>query len=94
MKGAKRFSTYLNDELKHKGFQQAFDAEDIYANLAIQIAKLRQESGYTQKDLARVLHTTQQTVSRLEVTNNRSLSLNTLLKLASAFHKKIKIQFV
>lgn len=94
MKGAIKFSDYLKEELKKKAVRKAFEEEEIYANLAIQIAKLRQDNGFTQKDLARILQTTQQTVSRLEDPHNKSLSLSTLIELAEALHKKLKIQFV
>ena len=94
MKGVIKFSDYLKEELKNKAFRKAFEEEEIYADLAIQIAKLRQDNGFTQKDLAKVLRTTQQTVSRLEDPENYSLSLGTLIKLAKVLHKKLKIQFV
>ena len=94
MKGVIKFSGYLKEELKNKAFRKAFEEEEIYADLAIQIAKLRQDNGFTQKDLAKVLRTTQQTVSRLEDPENYSLSLGTLIKLAKVLHKKLKIQFV
>ena len=94
MKGARKFSDYLKEELRQKGFKKAFDREEIYTNLAIQIARLRQDKGYTQKELAELLKTTQQTVSRLEDLSNNRLSLNTLLKLAQVFRKRIKIQLV
>lgn len=93
MKGARRLSDYLKEELKRKEFKQSFDDEEVFAYLAIQIAQLRQKNGFSQKELARVLRTTQQTVSRLEDHRNKSISLNTLIKLAAAFHRKLKIQF-
>ncbi len=94
MKGVEKFSTYLKKELKDKEFREAFEKEEIYADLAIQIARLRQSRGYTQKDLARFLGTTQQTISRLEDPWNNGLSVSTLLKLAHVFKKNLRIQFV
>ncbi|MFC1675236.1 helix-turn-helix domain-containing protein [Candidatus Omnitrophota bacterium] len=94
MRGARKFSDYLKKELGHKGFKREFDREEVYANLAIQIAKLRQDNGFTQQELAEMLHTTQQTISRLEDPGNESFSVNTLIELAEALHKKLKIQFV
>jgi len=94
MKGTRSFSEYLNKQLKDKKFRKAFEEEEVFANLAIQIAQLRQEGGYNQKDLAKLLHTTQQTVSRLEDPHNKSFSLNTLVKLARVFRRGLKIQFV
>lgn len=94
MKGVRRFKDYLKEELKGKEFKEAFEKEEIYADLAIQIAKLRQKKGLTQAELAKVLHTTQQTISRLEDPRNKSLSLNTLIEVAHALDKHLKIQFI
>jgi len=94
MKGVEKFSTYLKKELKSKDFREAFEKEGIYADLAIQVARLRQSRGYTQKDLARFLGTTQQTISRIENPRNNGLSINTLIKLATIFKKGLRIQFV
>ena len=94
MKGAKKFKDILKEDLKNPEFKKAFDEEEIYANLAIQIAKIREKEHLSQKDLAKRLHTTQQTVSRLEDIHNKSYSLKTLIKLAWALHKKLKVEFV
>ena len=88
-----KFKDYLKEELKNKEFKKAFDEEEIYASLAIQTAKIRQKGGLTQKELAKRLHT-QQTVSRLENIHNRSYSLRTLIELAQALDKRLKIEFV
>ena len=94
MKGARRFKDRLKKDLTDPGFRRAFDEEEIFASLAIQIARIREKKGLSQTDLAKRLHTTQQTVSRLEDTHNKSYSLNTLVKLAEALHKKLKVEFV
>ena len=88
-----KFRDWLKEELKNPEFKKAFDEEDVYARLAIQIAQLREKQGLSQEDLAKRLHTSQQMVSRLEDPHNRSFSLNTLVKLANAFHKKLDIGF-
>jgi len=94
MKTFRRFQDRLKKELKNPEFKKAFDQEEIFASLAIQIAKIRQKQGLSQKDLAKRLKTTQQTVSRIENIGNKSLSLNTLLKLAGVLHKQLKIELV
>ncbi|MBU0570739.1 MAG: helix-turn-helix transcriptional regulator [Candidatus Omnitrophica bacterium] len=94
MKGARRFKDRLKRDLKDPEFRKAFEEEEVYATVAIQIAKMREKEDLTQKELAKRLHTTQQTVSRLEETQNRSYSLKTLIKVARVCHKKIKIEFV
>lgn len=94
MKGVEKFSTYLKKELKNKDFRKIFEKEGIYADLAIQIARLRQAQGYSQKDVARFLSTTQQTISRIENPQNNSISINTLIRLAVFFKKGLRIQFI
>lgn len=94
MKGVRRFRDRLKEDLKDPEFRKAFDEEEVYASLAIQIARIRQEEGLTQKEIAERLNTTQQTVSRLEDAHNRSYSLKTLIKLADALDKRLKVEFV
>ena len=94
MKGVRRFRDKLKEDLKDPEFRKTFDEEEIYASLAIQIAKIRQEEKLTQQELAKRLHTTQQTVSRLENVHNESYSLGTLIKLARALDKRLKVELV
>ncbi len=94
MKGVRRFRDYLKDQFKDPVFRKAYDEEDVYAGLAIQIARLRVRKKLSQKRLARLLHTSQQTVSRLEDPRNISYSVKTLVKLAHALDKDLKVEFV
>lgn len=94
MKKMTNFRDRLNEELKNEKFRKAYEEEDIYVKLAVEIARIREEQGLTQKDLARRLRTSQQTVSRLEHPANQSFSLNTLIKLARVLHKKLDIHFI
>ena len=93
MKGTVKFKDYLKEELKDPEFSKAFDEEEVYASLAIQIAKIRQKEKLTQKELAKRLHTTQQTISRLEDIHNKSYSLQTLIKLARILDKRVSVEF-
>jgi len=94
MKKERTLRGRLKEDLKNPEFRKIFDEEEIYASLAIQVAKIRQKKKLTQVELARRLHTTQQTISRLEDIHNKSYSLQTLIKLAEALHKKLKVEFV
>ncbi len=94
MKTFRRFRDRLKEDLKKPEFKKAFEQEEIFSSLAIQIAQLRQKQGLSQKDLAKRLKTTQQTVSRIENVSNRSLSMSTLLKLAGVLHRQLKIELV
>ena len=94
MKGARRFRAYLKDQLKDPAFRNAYEKEGVYAELAVQIARLRTQKKLSQRRLARLLHTSQQTVSRLEDPQNTSYSLRTLNKVARALGKQLKVEFV
>ncbi len=94
MKGVRKFQDYLRGQLKDEEFRKGYEEEGVYAQVAIQIARLRSRRKLSQKKLARLLHTSQQTVSRLEDPQNTSYSLQTLVKLAHALGKELKVQFV
>jgi len=94
MKGVRRFRDYLKGQLKDEEFRKGFGEEGVYAQLAIQIARLRTKKGFSQGRLARLLHTSQQTVSRLENPHNTGYSLRTLIRLAHALGKELKVRFV
>ena len=94
MKGARRFKDYLKGQLKDEGFRRGFEEEGVYAQLAVQIAHIRSRKKLSQKRLAQLLHTSQQNVSRLEDPHNTSYSLRTLIKLAHALGKQLKVQFI
>ena len=94
MKGGRRFRDYLNEQLKDPAVRKAYEEEGVFVELAIQVARLREQKGLTQRALAKRLHTSQQTISRLESPRNGSLSLKTLIKLAHALGKDLKVQFV
>ncbi|MCK5494102.1 MAG: XRE family transcriptional regulator [Candidatus Omnitrophica bacterium] len=94
MKKERTLRNRLKEDLKNPEFRKAFDEEEVFASLAIQVAKIRQKKKLTQLELAERLHTTQQTISRLEDIHNKSYSLHTLIKLAGALDKKLKVELV
>ena len=60
--------------------------------MAITIARLRESGGISQNELARMVGTTQQTISRIEDPRNHSITVNTLVKIAGALGKKLQIK--
>ena len=50
MKPYRNFDDRLKKELKNPEFKKAFDQEEIFASLAIQIVQLRQKQGLSQKE--------------------------------------------
>ncbi|MFC1644032.1 helix-turn-helix domain-containing protein [Candidatus Omnitrophota bacterium] len=94
MKGARKFKDELKEQLKDPKFKKAFEEEEIFATIAISMAKLREKEGLTQKELAKRMNTSQQMVARLENLSNRSCSIRTLVKAARVMNKRLVVKFV
>ncbi|MDF1580310.1 MAG: helix-turn-helix transcriptional regulator [Desulfuromonadales bacterium] len=87
------FDQYLEEQLQEADFtaryEQAGDAWDV----ALQIATLRQQVGLSQKELAELLKTSQQQISRLESASYEGHSLSMLRRVAEALHAKVRVVF-
>ena len=70
-------------------FRHAGDAWDV----AVQIAALREQAGLSQKDLAALLKTSQQQISRLESPGYEGHSLSMLRRVASVLHARVRVVF-
>ncbi len=87
------FDRYLEEQLKDPSFAERFkDAGEAW-DVALQIAALRQQAGLSQKDLARLLKTSQQQISRLESPGYEGHSLSTLRRIAEVLHARVRIVF-
>jgi len=79
----------LQDPAFAARFKNAGEAWDV----ALQIAALRQEAGLSQKELAKILKTTQQQISRLESPGYEGHSLSMLRRVAEALHAHVRVVF-
>jgi len=61
--------------------------------VALQIAALRRQAGLSQKDLAKLLKTSQQQISRLESPGYEGHSLSMLRRVAEALHARMRVIF-
>jgi DNA-binding XRE family transcriptional regulator len=87
------FRDRLNEELKNKKFAIEFEKEYDLAKLGFALTQLRQSKGLTQKQLAKLVHTSQQAISRLENAEETNCTINTLLKIAAATHTHLQLSF-
>ncbi len=79
-----------NSEVKSE-YQRLFSA---YA-LRKQLIKIRKDAGFTQEELAELLHTKKSNISRLENVNSRiTPKLSTIEEYARAVGYKLEINFV
>jgi transcriptional regulator with XRE-family HTH domain len=87
------FDRYLEDQLKNPAFADRFDRAGEAWDVALQIAALRQKSGLSQKELAKLLKTSQQQISRLESPGYEGHSLSMLRRVAEALHARVRVTF-
>lgn len=81
------------ESLHDKEYRDAFVSEEIDTGLPFQIRALRNDRGWSQKELAERLAMTQEGVSRLESLNYGKFTLTTLKRLASAFDVALVVRF-
>jgi ribosome-binding protein aMBF1 (putative translation factor) len=70
------------------------EQETINAYVAQLIYDARTEAGLSQKELAKMINTTQSVISRLEDANYEGHSLSMLGRIANALNRKVKIDLV
>jgi len=88
------FRSRLREDIKDPEFKAHYQEERQALKLAMKIAKLREKKGLSQQQLAKLMGTSQQAVSRIESGEYEGFTLKTLEKIAEATGTKVKIEFV
>lgn len=91
---ARTFRSRLSEDLKDPEFKAYYQKERQALILAMKIAKLREKKGLTQQELAKLMGTSQQAISRIESGDYEGFTLKTLEKIAEATGTRVKIEFV
>jgi len=87
------FDKYLDEQLQDPVFAARFAQAGEAWDVALQIAALRQRAGLSQKELAKLLKTSQQQISRLESATYEGHSLSMLRRVAEALHARVRVIF-
>ncbi|MBN2427538.1 MAG: helix-turn-helix transcriptional regulator [Deltaproteobacteria bacterium] len=87
------FDHYLEEQLQDPDFAARFERAGEAWDVGLQIAALRQQAGLSQKDLAKLLNTSQQQISRLESACYEGHSLSMLRRVAEALHARVRVIF-
>lgn len=91
----KTVSQHIEEEFrKSPAFRKAYDEELARLQIGYKLARLRQMRHLSQAELAKKVHTTQQTISRLEDLRNTRLNIKTLVRLAVALRARLSIDFI
>jgi transcriptional regulator with XRE-family HTH domain len=87
------FDRYLEKQLQDPAFAARFKNAGEAWEVALQIAALRQRAGLSQNDVAKLLKTSQQQISRLESPGYEGHSLSMLRRVAGVLHARVRIVF-
>jgi transcriptional regulator with XRE-family HTH domain len=87
------FDRYLEKQLEDPAFAARFKHAGEGWDVALQIAALRQRAGLSQKDLANLLKTSQQQISRLESPGYEGHSFSMLRRVADVLHARVRVVF-
>lgn len=87
------FDSYLEQQLHDPEFAARFEHAGEAWDVALQIVDLRRQAGLSQKELAKLLKTSQQQISRLESPDYEGHSLSMLRRVAEALHARVRVVF-
>jgi ribosome-binding protein aMBF1 (putative translation factor) len=79
---------------QNKGLRDLIAEETINVRIARMIYDARSQAGLTQKELGKLVGTTQSVIARLEDADYEGHSLNLLNRIASALDKRVDIRFL
>ena len=88
------FQSRLQEDIKDSEFKKYYQEERQALKLAMKIAELRDQKGLSQQELAKLMGTSQQAISRIESGEYEGFTLKTLEKIAEATGMRVKIEFV
>lgn len=75
-------------------FQEELDKAERAWDIAFQIYDLRKKAGLTQAELAKLIHTRQANIARIESADYTGYTLKTLEKVTKALKAKLEIRIV
>ena len=80
-------------KLENSKFKAVYDEVAQEMNIGEQIAYLRHKAKMSQSELARKVYTSRTAIARYESGNYEKYNVRTLMKIARALHKRLKISF-
>jgi DNA-binding phage protein len=84
------FDDHLKEMMKSEEFVKGFPEEKRRLQLAVKLARIRQEQGLSQSKLAKKAGVTQQQLSKLEQAEN--CNINTFIKVCNSLGLEISLQ--
>jgi len=86
------FDEYLEEQLKDPDFAERFKKAGQAWDVALQLASLRKDAGLSQKELALLVGTSQQQISRLESPSYEGHSLSMLRRVVEVLGATLSVE--
>ncbi|MBZ0271125.1 helix-turn-helix domain-containing protein [bacterium] len=83
----------MRDELNDPQFAKVYEVESQKIDLAIELARIREKAGLTQRELAKRVGTTQSVIARMENPEYTGYSVRMLQRIAAGLGTRVKIAF-
>ena len=88
------FDSYLEEQLRDQEVSKRFKDSGKSWDIALQLSRLRDKKGLSQKELARIVGTSQQQISRLESPSYKGHSVSMLRRVAEALDAQIQLKII
>jgi transcriptional regulator with XRE-family HTH domain len=80
-------------KMENPKFKAVYDEVSAEMNIGEQIARLRHEAKMSQTELAKRMDTSRTAIARYESGDYHRYNIGTLMRIARALHKRLKISF-
>ena len=84
----------FDKKMENPRFKVLYDEVSSEMNIGEQIAQIRHKAKMSQAELAKRVYTSRTAIARYESGNYNRFNVGTLVRIAKALHKKLKISYV
>lgn len=84
----------FDKKMENPRFKVLYDEVSAEMNIGEQIAQIRHKAKMSQAELAKRVYTSRTAIARYESGNYNRFNVGTLVRIAKALHKKLKISYV
>ncbi len=88
------YEIYFEKQMKDPEFKRLYQEEESKFSVSQKIRRLREKLGITQQQLAKLTHTSQAAIARIESANYEGHSLSKLYEISEALGAKLVIDFI
>ena len=88
------YEMYFEENMKNPEFRRLYEEEESKFSVSQKIRRLREQLGITQQQLAKLTHTSQAAIARIESADYEGHSLSKLYEISEALGAKLVIDFI